>query len=71
MKQRSEADLWSLTARERGMSEDDLNRRLRKLADLNRFCQSLRKAGRVGGAGAVREPRAGFGSPKTWVRSTE
>ena len=46
------------------MAEGDLNRRLRKLADLNRFCQALRKAGQTGRSGAVREQRAEYSRPK-------
>lgn len=64
MNRTSDTDLWSLTTRERGMAESDLNRRLRKLADLNRFCQALRKAGQTGRSGAVREQRAEYSRPK-------
>jgi hypothetical protein len=55
--------LWSLTTRERGMAEGDLNRRLRKLSELNRFCQALRKAGQAGRPGVVREQRAAYNRP--------
>ena len=65
MKRTSDSDLWSLTTRERGMAEGDLNRRLRKLAELNRFCQSLSQAGQAGRPGAVREQRAVYSRPKS------
>lgn len=58
MKRTSEVDLWRLTARERGMSEADLNRRLRKLADLHRFCRSLSRSGKTIG---IKESRARYG----------